>query len=132
MEGENPVYLKVGYYESLGAKREVLSSEASLLNLIKIMRRYNSLKKEELRIRASIYKTIKELNSKVRETKSYFPFFEIPEKFKKKEPRVKKESVHKVDKKIPQIQLPPQKKQDIHLESELMDIQNRLREIERL
>jgi len=74
MEKENPVYLKLGYYESLGAKRDILSSQASLLNVIKIMRRYNSLREEELRIKANLHKQIKELNSKVKETKSYFPF----------------------------------------------------------
>jgi hypothetical protein len=138
MEKENPVYLKLGYYESLGAKRDILSSQASLLNVIKIMRRYNSLREEELRIKANLHKQIKELNSKVKETKSYFPFFEIPEKLKKKISKLKKEEsikepVKEHVKKImtkPEIKVPVTR-YDHSLESELQNIQDRLRAIER-
>jgi len=129
MEGENPVYLKFGYYESLGAKRSVLSSQVSLLNLVKIMRRYNTLRKEELRIKSNLSKSIKELNAKVKETKSYFPFFEIPAKLRRKEPKIEREKT------IQRIETPETKpateKYDRSLESELQHIQNRLREIER-
>lgn len=130
MEKENPVYLKLGYYEGLGAKREMLSSQVSLLNLVKIMRRYNTLRQEELRMKSRIYKEIKELNAKVKETKSYFPFFEIPEKLRKREHiiKVKKEEPVKT---IPLEKKIEIKKADIDLEMQLKDIQDRLKAIEK-
>jgi hypothetical protein len=131
MEKENPVYLKFGYYESLGAKRNILSSEESLLNLVKIMRRYNALHGEELRMKSYMGKLMKELNSKVKETISFFPFFEIPKKFRKEEIKIEKreEPVRQIAK--PEVKIPLEK-YDRSLESELQDIQSRLKAIEKV
>ncbi len=79
MEEENPVYVKLEYYESVVSKRDLLSSEKSLLNIIKIVKRYHAIKLEQLKMRSGIHKAIKELDLLVKKTKSTFPFFNLPE-----------------------------------------------------
>lgn len=114
---DNPVYFRIGYYEAIESKKDALSSEMSFLNIIKIARRYNSLKKEELEIKERIYKTIKELGVAVRKTKTSFPFLKIPETAKRVE--LKKETKT------------PKKDFDESLESELRNIQERLKMMSR-
>jgi hypothetical protein len=113
MEQKNPVYVKMGYDESLESKKNILSTEVSLLNLIKSIKAYHYIQLQELKIKAEIYKTIKELNLTMRKTKSAFPFFKIPETKSRREISVTREVITK-------------EKVDNNLESELREIQNRL------
>jgi len=115
VEEENPVYFRIGYYESLESKKQILSSEMSFLNIIKIARRYNSLRKEELEIRGKIYKAVKELDLALRKTKTSFPFLKIPETPKRVE--IRKEITA------------PRKDFDESLEMELRSIQEKLKSI---
>jgi len=115
---DNPVYFRLGYYESLDSKKEILSSEMSFINIIKIARRYNSLRKEELDIRTKIQRLVKELDLALRKTKASFPFLKIPEKARRVE--IKKE-----------IEYPRKKDFDESLEKELKSIQEKLKSISR-
>ncbi|MDD5012226.1 MAG: hypothetical protein PHQ66_01090 [Candidatus Nanoarchaeia archaeon] len=117
VENNNPVYFRLGYYESVDAKKDLLSSEMSFLNIIKIARKYNSLRAEEFEIRSKIYQTIRELNAALKKTKNYFPFFKIPE-------RTAVGEIKKIS--------PPAIKKDFDekLENELMSIQDKLKAIE--
>lgn len=117
MEQKNPVYVKMGYDESLDSKKNLLSTEVSLLNLIKSINAYHSIRLEELKIKAGIYRAIKELSLTMRKTKSSFPFFKVPENKSKKENLMQKEI--KV----------PKEKVDNNLESELQEIQEKLRNL---
>ena len=87
MENENPVYVRLEYYESLESKRDILSSEKYLLNMLKIIKRYNAIRQSELKIRTQMHKTIKEIDAAVKKTKSSFPFLDIPEMVKREELR---------------------------------------------
>jgi hypothetical protein len=113
---ENPVYVRLGYYESIESKKNLLSSEMSLLNIIKIARRYNSLKQEELDLKNKIYKAVRELDASLRRTRDTFPFFKVPQITKKEE--VKKEIVTK-------------DRYDKDLELQLKEIQDKLKSIGR-
>ncbi len=116
MEQKNPVYVKMEYSESIESKKNILSTEVSLLNLIKYLKAYHSVKLEELKIKAGIYKAIKELNLTMRKTKSTFPFLKIPEKNKKENLTLREVRA-------------PKEKVDNNLESELQEIQERLRNL---
>ena len=74
MKEENQVYVQIGYDESLASKKEILSSEISLLNLMKVIKRYDALRLEELKVKSKIRKEIKLLGTKTREVQSSFPF----------------------------------------------------------
>ena len=119
---ENPVYLKMGYYESLEAKRDLLSSEMSLLNLLKTMIRYNSLRLDEMRLKSEMYKAIRELDLSLRKTKSSFPFLKIPERARRQE-IVEKEASEEIK--------PVRDTFDEDLESQLRNIQEKLKSIGR-
>ncbi len=85
MEEENPVYVKLEYYESLASKRDLLSSEKILLNIIRIIKRYHAIKLEQLRMRSHLHKSVKELDLLIKKVKSSFPFVDIPELTKHEE-----------------------------------------------
>jgi hypothetical protein len=112
---ENPVYFRIGYYEALESKKDILASEMAFLNLIKIARRYNLLKEEELEIKNKMYKAIKELDLLTRKTKASFPFLKLPEKQKE---TVNKEVI---------VIKPARKDYDENLEAELRKIQEKLK-----
>lgn len=117
-EEKNPVYIRFGYDESIESKKEILSSEMSLLNIMKIMRRYNFLKNEELKMKSQIYKMIKDLNIAVRKTRTSFPFLKIPQKAKREEVISKDITITR-------------EHFDADLEAQLRDIQERLKSIGR-
>ena len=119
MEQKNPVYVRMDYNESLDSKKDVLNAEVSLLNLIRSLKNYHSVRLEEMKIKAGIYKAIRELNLTMKKTKSAFPFFKIPEVKSRKEIPVQKE-----------IKL-TREKTDNSLESELREIQERLASLNR-
>ncbi len=119
MADENPIYLRLGYDESVEAKKEILSSEISFLNIMKIMKRYNSLRKEELGLKLQLYKSVKELNVAIRKTRSDFPFIKLPNQPKKEEPK-KKEVVSIFKESF-----------DTDIENQLQKIQDRLKSIGR-
>jgi hypothetical protein len=118
MEQKNPVYVKMGYDESLDSKKNILSTEVSLLNLIKSVKAYHSVRLHELKIKAEIYRAIKELNLTMRKTKAAFPFLKIPEKQKRETPITR------------EIKMPEQKANN-SLDLELQEIQNRLASLSR-
>ena len=116
MTEQSPVYVQLGYNESLDSKREILSSEISLLNLIKIMKRYHALRLEELKIKSGIRKAVKALGTQTREIQNVFPFLKIPQKAGNLNSTGKKSEVIK-------------ERFNDDLESQLKEIQERLNSI---
>ncbi|MCK9595656.1 hypothetical protein M0R19_00525 [Candidatus Pacearchaeota archaeon] len=123
-EEENPLYRGLGYYESLESKKNLLSAEMLLLTMMKTIRRYNSLRQEELRIKSQIFSAINELDSALKKTKASFPFLKIPQKAKREELQKREE--------FPSKMMQEEKEEyDPDLEFQLRDIQNKLRMIGR-
>ncbi len=121
----NPIYLQFKHYESVQSKKALLFSESSLLTILKIMKSYNSLRAEELKLKIELQRALKELDSSVKKTKSVFPFLEIPERLRRKE-------VIKIEpKKEPPIEeiKPVEVDIDEDLEDELKNIQAKLNSI---
>jgi len=120
---ENPIYFKLGHYESIESKKDLLILESSFLNILKMMRGYNLLRTEELKIKSEILNAVRKLNLSMKRTKAIFPFLEIPERLKRKEVINVVEPVEEIK----------QKKEvfDDDLESQLKDIQARLNSIGR-
>jgi len=115
MKTENPVYLKLEYSESVYSKKNILSTEMSLLNIAKIIKKYQLLREEEFILRIQIYKLIKEINSAIRKTKTSMPSIKIPEKQKGDEVQTRER--RKIE-----------DNQD--LEEQLQEIQEKLKELE--
>ena len=58
MKNENLLHVKLEYEEGVQSKKDVLSSERDLIRLIKVIRRYHLLIKEELDNKIRISKNI--------------------------------------------------------------------------
>jgi hypothetical protein len=119
MVDENPVYFKLEYDESLESKKDILYSEMFLLNLLKIIKKYNAVRFEELKVKSQAYKGIKELNLTVKKMKSSFPFLKIPEKEKREELEKEVDIIRK------------RENFDDNLKSQLQEIQKKLDSLSR-
>lgn len=119
MKKETLIHVKFEYEEALQGKREILSSEVNLLKIAKAIEKYRSLRNEELKTKLKLYKKLKDLNSSINKTKTTLPKLKIPEILQKnKEEKTEiKES-------------PKTKEYDSNLESELKNIQKKLKALQ--
>jgi hypothetical protein len=113
MAADNPIYLRLEGFEARKSKKGILSTEMSLLNIIKAIKNYKQLREEEFILKAQIYKLIKETNLAIRKTRSSFPFVKLPEKQKLEEIKVKER--RKIE-----------RREDTDLEFQLREIQEKL------
>lgn len=116
----DPIYVRMGYENSVSSKKDLLSSEISFLNLIKIIRRYGLLRQEEFAIKLKMAKKIHAIDASLRKTKAAFPFLKIPQSAKREEV-VARKNVVTISK----------ESFDRDLENQLRDIQQRLKSIGR-
>lgn len=116
-------HIKLDYGDSLSSKKQLLSSELNILNIIRILKTYKLLKKKEFIERNKLKTNITSLKTKINFILSTFPEQEkkeiiknsqiIPKKIQKT-PKVKSKNVQKT----------PTKKDQI--EKELEDIKSKL------
>lgn len=118
MSSENVIHIKLSYLEALKAKRSILSSEMSSLNIAKNIARYRAIRLEELGLKARLYGKMKEAKSNIRELQSLLPNPKIPKIIKREELREKH----------PEAESGPHSEGDI--ESQLREIQRRLTELQ--
>jgi len=120
MKNENLIHVKLEYGEALQSKRDVLSSEMSLLRIAKTIKNYHILRTEELKTKSKLHRRLKEIITNVKKMQTTLPKLKIPEILKKdreiEEP--KKVQVKK-------------KQYDDSLESQLQEIQDKLKSIGR-
>lgn len=119
MKNENLIHVKLEYEEGIQSKKDVLSSERDLIRLIKVIRRYHLLRKEELDNKIRIYKKIKDLKLNLTKLVQILPKIKIPDILKKEEG--KKELISSIKKKD---------SYDIDLETQLKEIQEKLKKLE--
>jgi len=115
MSNDNPIYIKLEYNEALQSKKDILSSEIDLLDIIKIIKKYHLFKSQELKIKLNLYKKLKEFRINLGKIQQTLP------KIKNLETDDQKEEIaagieHKI--------------YDPSLESQLQEIQNKLRDLE--
>ena len=112
MSSENVIHIKLDYMEALKAKRSILSSELSALNIAKKIARYRTIRMEELGLKSRLYGKMKEAKSNIRKLQILLPNPKVP-RIVKREQAIEK-----------------------HLEAESVlhdegDIESQLREIQR-
>ncbi len=118
MKNENLIHVRLEYSEALQSKREVLSSEMNLLRIVKTIKNYHILRTEELNIKTKLHRKIKEIITNIKKMQITLPILKIPEILKK-------------DKKIeePEKVQVKEKQYDDSLESQLQEIQEKLKSI---
>ncbi|MBT4375910.1 hypothetical protein HOD29_00860 [archaeon] len=113
------IHIKLQYEEAVETKKDILSSEINLLNLIKIIRKYKDLRKKELENKIKIQRKVKQLKANINKLQKTLPKLKIPNIIKKEE-RATKE-VTELRKEI----------QADTIESQLQKIQRKLRLLEK-
>jgi hypothetical protein len=113
------VHLKLEYNEALEGKKDMLSSEVNLLQLLKAIKRYHIIRNQELSKRLEMQKKIKEIRVKIDLLTKLIPKPKLPKNLQKANgDYLEKEAPLSWEK-----HLNP-------LEKELKEIQEKLRELE--
>ena len=115
---ENLIHIKLGYGEALQAKRDILSSQMTLLRIAKAIRGYGIYRSGELELKLVLYKKIKELKMNLGKLQKTLPKPKIPD-ILKKEGWEKTEQPKKI------------KSPERNIEEQLQEIQERLNELQR-
>lgn len=83
-------HVRLNYEEALNAKKQMLASQMSLLQIVKRLKQYKILRKRELAIKTKLKSAIANLNSKISLIQSTFPEEDKP-KVDKRKKRIAKE-----------------------------------------
>jgi hypothetical protein len=116
---ENLIHIKLGYGEALQTKRDILSSQMTLLRIAKAIRGYGIYRSEELELKLVLYKKIKELKMNLGKLQKTLPKPKIPD-------ILKKEGQEKTEPKSKKTKSPER-----GIEEQLQEIQKRLNELQR-
>ena len=118
MSSENVVHIRLDYMEALQAKRSVLSSELSSLNIAKKILRYKAIRMEELGLKLKLYGKVKEIKSNIRKLQILLPNPKVPKIVRREQVMEKRlEGENRSD--------------ESGIESQLREIQRRLNELQR-
>ena len=78
MSSENVIHIRLDYMEALKAKRSILSSELSSLNIAKRIARYRAIRMEELGLKSRLYGKMKEAKLNIKKLQSILPNPKVP------------------------------------------------------
>lgn len=113
MNNENPLYIMLNREELIDSKKEILSTEANLIRTLQILKKYQLLRTNELKLKARLLKKLKETKTEIKKLEEILPKPKILLGIENKKDEFKISS-----------------KKD-NLESQLEEIQKKLRELER-
>ncbi len=115
---EDILHVKFEYDELVRSKKDLLTTQIDLLKIAKAMHSFKESRTEEMETKLFLQKKIKELNSSFKKIKTLSPALKIPSILQ--------------DKEQPKIQTKVPLKTTSHvssIESELLEIQNRLKDL---
>jgi hypothetical protein len=117
MKEQSLIHVKIDYMEAIQSKKDLLSSERDFIRVLKTMKKYNLLRKEELNTRLRMQNKMKDLKINLGKLSDILPKLKIPKILKKSKEQEEKPLKIK------------QESKDRDLESQLRDIQERLRKL---
>lgn len=130
-EEQNEVYIKFKHGEGVSSKKDLLVTELSFLTILKIMKRYNLWREEELKLKAEADKKIRELDETLKKAQHVFPFIKIPENVRRKK-IIELKPLEPVKEEKPEPKpVEETKPAEDDLEAQLMEIQKKLNSIGR-
>ena len=119
MKEQSLIHVKIDYSDAIQSKKDLLSSEREFIRIIKIMKRYGTLRKEEMNTKLRLQRKMKDLKINLGKLHDLLPKIKIPEILKKGDFFEEKETVSKEKK----------ESNAPDLESQLREIQDRLRRL---
>jgi hypothetical protein len=121
MTNQKLIHIKLSSEESFKTKKDILSSERDLLSVAKTIKKYQSLRSEELKLKLKIHRRVKELLTNLKSLQKILPQIEVPEILS--EMHEAPEEIEKRIKKAKEIKV------DVELETQLKNIQEKLKEM---
>jgi len=106
-------YLRISYEDSISGKKQLLSTQLNLLNTVKRVHNYTSLRKSELTKKRKLQTALRELRTKIKSFMSTLPKEELSTKEIRKKLQKKKE-----------------KKEDLNLQEQLQEIREKLEKLQ--
>jgi len=76
MKKENLVYVKLEYEEAKNSKTKLLSSEINLIKILRVIKKYNALRMEELKLKDKLKKRINSFNANIKKIENSLPEIE--------------------------------------------------------
>lgn len=116
---EDLIHVKLEYDEAVQSKKDVLSTEMNLLRLAQIIKKYKSLRIEELKTKLKAYQKFKEIVLSINKLKKTLPRLELPDILEDESKR----ELTEVEKRIKHTR---EKQTDKSIEAQLQEIQDRL------
>jgi|SRR3989338_7122971 len=110
------IHIKVDSNELINSKKEILSTEADLIRILQIIKKYRILRINELKLKTRFLKKLKEVKAEIKKLEETLPKSEIP--------KILQGIENKKD------EFKTSLKKD-NLEEQLEEIQKKLRELER-
>ena len=129
MKGESIIHLKFEYLEALNGKKEILYMERSVINLMSSVKKYNSSRMDELKIKLKLHRKMKELINKIKSLEGIFPHFNAERILNKGQEKYEEQHNDSMTKKTPIKEKTVRPNNEI--ESQLLDIQKRHGQISR-
>jgi len=117
MKEQSLIHVKIDYMEAIQSKKDLLSSQGDLIRVLKTIQKYTLLRKAELSTRLKMQNKMKDLKVNLVKLNDLLPKLKIPNILKKKEIQEEKPLNIK------------QETKDKDLESQLREIQERLRKL---
>ncbi len=119
-KGENFIHLKFEHAEAVNSRRDLLTSEIDLINIIKSFESFMALRAMELKLKEKFFRESKKIETGIKRLEKSLPDVEVP--------RILKQNVHKKKERLEEnFEFKETKNND--LESQLMDIQRKLRQL---
>jgi hypothetical protein len=122
MKEQSLIHVKIDYNEAVQSKKDLLSSEREFLRLLKTVKAYSLLRKDELSTKLRLQKKMKDLKLNLAKLHEALPKIKLPEILKKEREEFEEEEEERSSK----------MKKDLNnqdLESQLREIQDRLRRL---
>jgi hypothetical protein len=119
MKEQSLIHVKIDYDEAIQGKKDLLYAEKQFIGLLKTIKRYTLLRKEELNTKLRLQKKMKELKINMGRLNETLPKIKLPEILKKEREEFEEESSSKAKK----------EKNNQDLEIQLREIQERLRRL---
>jgi len=119
---EKIIHIKFEYDEALNIKRDLLSSEANLLRITQAIKDYHSLRSEELKLKTRLHSKINELLTEIKKMLQTVPRIKIPDILRRR--GFEEKESEGIETKI---RIAKEKNYDSDIESQLQEIQEKLR-----
>jgi hypothetical protein len=121
MKTQEVIHVKLENHEATESKKNILKTQADLLEIAKSLRKYKKLRLEEINIKLKISTKLRTFKQKSTQLQQILPKIKIPKILKKEDlEELKEEEIQKKDTFI-------EEKYDDALGRELREIQERLR-----